>query len=147
MKRLNGLVMGLGLVVASTVGGGAFAATRGSTSVTPMSSRASNNLRSVSTMGGGPSPALGVSGQGMAPSRLVSERINGPIMSPAGVAMGQLGSGGGERMRSSSSSPGVSSQVTAPSGVASEMARGSIMGQVRTVMGYPDSSSGGMMGR
>ncbi len=49
MKRINGLVIGRGLLTAGTIGGVAFAATRGSISVTPLSSWASY-LRSVSRM-------------------------------------------------------------------------------------------------
>ncbi|PSR30390.1 MAG: hypothetical protein C7B46_17980 [Sulfobacillus benefaciens] len=146
MKRINGLVMGLGLLAAGTIGGVAFAATRGSTSVTPLSSRASTYLRSVSRMVGEPSPSPNVSGQVMAPSHLVSESISGGIMNQAHAAMEYVGFGGGKMMGSSSASPSVSGRVTAKSSLASRIS-GRIMGTARLAMGYTGFSGGGMMGR
>ena len=146
MKRHNGPVMGLGLLAAGTIGGVAFAATRGSTSVTPLSSRASTYLRSVSRMVGEPSPSPSVSGRVMVPSQLVSERISGGIMNQAHAAMEYVRSGGRKMMESSSASSGVSGRVTAKSSLASRIS-GRIMGTARIAMGYTRFSGGGMMGR
>ncbi len=86
MKRINGLVIGRGLLTAGTIGGVAFAATRGSISVTPLSSWASY-LRSVSRMAGAPSPSPRVSGRATAQSSLTS-RISGRIRGAVRIAMG-----------------------------------------------------------
>ena len=95
---------------------------------------------------GEPSPSPSVSGQVMAPSHLVSERISGGIMNQAHAAMEYVGFGGGKMMGSSSASPSVSGRVTAKSSLASRIS-GRIMGTARIAMGYTGFSGGGMMGR
>lgn len=107
MKRFNGLVVGLGLLAAGTIGGVAFAATHGSalSTSTPQSVPQSGSLGRFSAMMGGAGAGSSSGFSGMMASAM------NQYMGNTHAAMGYVGSGGGGMMGAASGSVWTPAQV------------------------------------